>query len=338
MDKYKSIISQLQKSSIAIHRDIPLAKYTTLGVGGPADLLVVAETTRQLITVITIARDVGYPFKLFGKGSNLIISDSGYRGLIVVNRTQGWELMLPPSTKKIEYPVEDRYGESADLPQVDETEDAEEVLVKVASGNSIAKLIEELFKAGITGLEWFTGIPATIGGALYMNMHGADHYFCERIESVTLLSGTLIKEVNRDYFRFAYDWSVLHETEEIVLEVILRLERGNVARARQLSREWAHYKANQPQRSAGCIFQNLTQEEKAGLGFPTTSVGYLIDKVLGLKGTQKGNAMISTKHAAFIENLGGASAEDVLYLIQLIKERAQDELRLELKTEVEIIK
>lgn len=338
MDKCKRIISELQKSVISIHRDIPLAKYTTLGVGGPADILVVAETTRQLITVITIARKAGCPFKLIGKGSNLIISDSGYRGLIAVNRTQGWQILLPPSTKKIEYPVEDRYGKSADLPQVDETEDTDEVLVKVASGNSIAKLIEELFKAGITGLEWFTGIPATIGGALYMNMHGADHYFCERIESVTLLSGTLIKEVNRGYFRFAYDWSVLHETEEIVLEVILRLKRGNVARAKQLSREWAHYKANQPQRSAGCIFQNLTQDEKDSIGIPTPSVGYLIDKVLGLKGTKKGNAIISTKHAAFIENLGGASAEDVLYLIRLIKEHAQHELGLELKTEVEIIK
>jgi len=337
MIQYKSITSQLHESSVKIHWDTPLAKYTTLGVGGPADLLVVAATTRQLITVITIARDTGCPFKVIGKGSNLIVSDSGFRGLIVVNRTLGWQILLPPSSKKIIYQLEDRYGKSTHLPREEKTEGAEEVLVQVASGNRIAKLIKELFKAGITGLEWFTGIPATVGGALYMNMHGADHYFCDCIEMVTLLSGTSIKEVNRDYFKFAYDWSILHETEEIVLEVVLRLKRGNVDRAKQLSHEWAQYKANQPQHSSGCVFQNLTREEKESVGIPTPSVGYLIDKVLGLKGARKGNAVISAKHAAFIENLGGASAEDVLYLIRLIKERAQKELGLELRSEVEII-
>lgn len=337
MDQYKSIVTQLKQRSITIHRDTLLAKYTTLGVGGPADILVIAEETRQLITIITVARLAGCPFKIIGNGSNLIISDSGYRGLIIVNRTQGWNILHAPSGKKMSYPVEERYERRTDLPHVDETNHAEEVLVQVASGNIITKLIKDLFEAGITGLEWFTGIPATVGGALYMNMHGADHYFSDCIESATLLSGTSIKEVDRDYFKFAYDWSILHVTKEIVLDLVLRLKRGNVEKAKQLSHEWARYKANQPQRSAGCIFQNLTRKDKTRFGIPTSSVGYLIDKVLGLKGTRKGNAIISTKHAAFIENLGGASAEDVLYLVALIKERAQKELGLELKTEVEII-
>jgi UDP-N-acetylmuramate dehydrogenase len=337
MDKYNSIISQLQKSSTTFHRDAPLAKYTTLGVGGPADLLVVAGTTQQLLTVITIVRPAGCPFKVIGKGSNLVFSDNGYRGIIIVNQAQEWQILPAPASPRNLRQTDNRYGTTAGIPQEDTTIVPEGVLVQVASGNRITPLIKELFKAGITGLEWFTGIPATVGGAVYMNIHGADHFFGDCIETVKLISGDSVKEVGSDYFKFAYDWSILHETQEIVLEVVLRLKRGDVARAKRLSHDWARYKANQPQRSAGCIFQNLTLEEKEKVGIPTPSVGYLIDKVLGLKGSRKGNAVVSSKHAAFIENLGGASAEDVLYLINLIQQRARQQLGLELKSEVEII-
>jgi UDP-N-acetylenolpyruvoylglucosamine reductase len=337
MDKYNSIITELQKSSHAVYRNASLAGYTTLRVGGPADLLVIAGTVEQLIISIEIARQAAIPFKVIGKGSNLIISDSGFPGVIIVNRSQGWQILNQSSSNPRKHRSESRYSETDALVNQAISTEAEEVLVNIGSGNRIPTLIKGLFAEGITGLEWFTGIPGTLGGAVYMNIHGADYYLGDIVERARLLSGNKIKEVNRRYFKFAYDWCVLHETGEIVLDAVLRLKRGDVAKAKQMSREWARYKAGQPQHSAGCIFQNLSSEEKERLAIPTHSVGFVIDKLLHLKGTKKGDAIISPKHAAFIENRGKATTEDVLYLINLIKRRAHEQLGLELKNEVEIL-
>jgi UDP-N-acetylmuramate dehydrogenase len=337
MDKYNSIISELQKSSHEVYRNAPLAPYTTMGVGGPADLLVIAATIEELLTSIEIAQRTGIPFKLIGQGSNLIVSDTGFRGMIIVNRSQGWQIMPASSSNSIKSRSESRYNETDNLVSNTLSSEAEEVLVKIASGNRIATLIKGLFAEGITGLEWFTGIPATIGGAVYMNIHGANNYLGDIVESARLLSGEKIKEVDQSYFQFGYDWCILHETGELVLDVVLRLRRGDVADAKQMSRDWARYKAGQPQHSAGCIFQNLSREEKERLGIQTHSIGYVIDKLLHLKGTKRGGAIISDKHAAFIENTGNASAKDIIYLIDMIKECAQKELALTLKTEVEFL-
>jgi UDP-N-acetylenolpyruvoylglucosamine reductase len=337
MDKYNSILSELQKSIREVYLNAPLAKYTTLGVGGPADLLVIAGTTEAIIKSIELARQTGVHFRILGKGSNLIISDAGFRGMIIVNRSQGWQITEQPSSKAFNHQAEIRYSEAERISSDITSTETEKVFLRIASGNRIPIVIKELFAEGITGLEWFTGIPATIGGAVYMNIHGADTYFGDLVESARLLSGDTVKEVDRSYFQFAYDWCILHKTNEIVLDVVLCLKRGDISKAKEMSRDWARYKAGQPQHSAGCIFQNLTEEEKNRLDIPTHSVGYVIDNLLHLKGMKKGDAIISTKHAAFIENLGRATADDVLYLVNLIKERAQNDLGLELRSEVEII-
>ncbi|HPN74609.1 MAG TPA: hypothetical protein PK386_04895, partial [Candidatus Marinimicrobia bacterium] len=112
---------------------------------------------------------------------------------------------------------------------------------------------------------------------------------------------------------------------------------GNVEQARIVAQEWKSRKSFQPRRSAGCIFKNLSPEAQKQFNLPTSSVGYLIDKVLNLKGLRIGGAVISPKHAAFIENDGTASAKDVYELIKIIKTKAKETLGLELETEVELL-
>ena len=212
-----------------------------------------------------------------------------------------------------------------------------EINIRVDSGVRIDFLRKAMYQDGITGLEWFTGIPSTVGGAIYMNMHGGEYFFGDLVESASVTDGQNKKWVDQDYFKFAYDWSILHKTREIVLEADLRLKKGDVEKAQLLAKKWAKAKAFQPRRSVGCIFKNLSSAEQLSLNLPTPSVGYVIDQVLKLKGTRIGDAVISPRHAAFIENIGQAKAKDVLDLIHLIKRKAKAELDINLKEEIEFI-
>ena len=141
----------------------------------------------------------------------------------------------------------------------------------------------------------------------------------------------------RSYFHFAYDYSILHDTKETALTVDLKLWKGQVESASEFAKKWAKEKSYQPRRSAGCVFQNLSSEEQSRLKISTPSTGYVIDHLLGLKGRQKGGAVISHKHAAFIENVDQASAQDVYDLIRLIRDEAKKKLDLDLKLEIQFI-
>lgn len=342
MQNIKLLKNDLKSDSVLVKEKEPLALYTTLGVGGKAKLLAKAANSGQLESAVKLASHYNVPCLTLGKGSNVIISDAGFDGLVIINNSNNWEIMGQTSASPVSLKLAGRfdpvnreaYSES-DLDYSDE--DAGGVLVRADSGIKINVLMNDLFKQGITGLQWFAGIPATVGGAVYTNMHGGRNYFSEIVEKARLTDGKVIKEVNQSYFKFDYDWSILHQTKEIILWVDLRLKKGNVNKAKKLAKEWARQKSFQPQRSAGCIFQNLSEEERKRLNLPTSSVGYLIDRVLNLKGVKKGGAVISLSHAAFIENSGNARAADVIELINLIKEKAKTQLGIDLKTEVELI-
>ena len=170
-----------------------------------------------------------------------------------------------------------------------------------------------------------------------MNMHGGRFFFGDIVESAVVFNGQKVRRVGHSYFDFDYDYSILQKTGESVLEADLQLSRGDIAPAKLAARQWALRKAVQPQKSAGCIFQNLSAVQQATLGLPTSSIGYLIDKVLQLKGVRRGDAIISERHAAFIENLGHARATDVYYLYNLIRNTAREKLNIDLVAEVEFI-
>jgi UDP-N-acetylmuramate dehydrogenase len=325
--------------------DEPLSLHTMLGVGGPAARLATATTVEQLQNGLHLAHEFGVPVFILGWGSNLIVSDRGFAGLVIKNRAQNWQIVESPhSTEGKFFQTSARLKpEGEDYYRIDDLlyseEGAPTVILQVESGAKIDTLMKALFKQGITGLQWFAGIPATVGGAVYMNMHGGYHFFGDFVRHALLFDAKMnaVKLVDQPYFEFDYDHSVLQKTKETVLWVQLRLFRGEVERAQATAREWARRKALQPQRSAGCIFRNLDFDQQKRLNLPTPSIGYLVEHVLKLKGIRRGDAIISPRHAAFIENLGQARAEEVKALIDLIAEKAKTELGIELQKEVEFV-
>ena len=336
------ITKQLTQLFPEVKCDESLFKYTTSKVGGKALWFVEARSSQQIIDSISICLENYVPYFILGGGSNVIFSDLGFYGLVIRNRSQYWQVLESLVTKQTSSQIIPRFNQrnQVNLNTVKFDHDEEKyqhVLVRTDSGIKLSTLMKALYSENITGLQWFAGIPGTIGGAIYMNIHGGNHYFSELIERVTLVDKKSIKIVNNDYFRFEYDYSILHKTKEIVLQADLRLRKGNVEKSKQFAINWAKEKAYQPRKSAGCIFRNITQEEQNKLKLPSSSSGYIIDKVLNLKGKRIGNAIISTQHAAFIENKGNALASDFFRLAQFVKQKAKEKLDLNLQLEIEFI-
>lgn len=284
-----------------------LSQHTTFKIGGPAEYFFAAKTTPDLVKAVTTARQIKLPHLVIGQGSNILVSDEGIKGLVIKNSTSQIKLL-------------DNHQ------------------VKLDSGVFLPKAIFSLIEQGLVGLEYFVGIPASVGGAVYINLHGQDKFFADYLVSAEILTQSgQIKTVKPDYFKFSYDYSILHQTKDIVLSVVLQLNQGSKTAALKRAQTLLADKTHQPQCSAGCIFQNLTPQQQAKLKLPTPSVGYLIDKQLNLKNKTIGQARISPKHAGFIENLGSAKARDVLQLIELIKTTAKKKLNLELKLEISLL-
>lgn len=322
-------------------QDIPLSSYTTFKIGGPADYFCQVEDSAKLAKAVRFAQNRGIPYVVLGRGSNILIPDQGFRGLVIRNQIRAKELKIKNRGEELQ-----KLEIRPRLEQIDEEQfyifedlirenSGEPVLVEVESGFNLEELAKILFKEGVVGLESFAGIPGTVGGAVYGNSHGGTKFFGEYVAGAKILTKDgEVREVDQDFFGFAYDYSSLKENGAVVLSIILQLQRGDGRKAQQVFETWKERKIRQPKRSAGCIFQNVSPEEQVKLGIPTNSIGFIIDRILGLKGTRIGDAEISSYHGAFIVNRGKASASDVRKLIELCKEKAGEKLGLELKEEI----
>ena len=320
--------------------NIPLSEHTTFKVGGPADHLVIVKTSAELIEAVKDAREKNWPYLVLGNGSNTLVADSGFRGAVIINDSQeikvldkpGKEieaLKLKPRFDALEKAIQDLTGGGYDF------KDYPPVWVKLDCGVTLPRAIFGLIAQGITGLEWFAGIPATVGGASFINLHGGNKYWSDfLVEAEVLTADGELKTVGADYFNYDYDDSKIKKTKDTVVTVTMKLYRGPKDQALEIAKTWSLKKSHQPQRSAGCIFQNLDAKTQARLNLPTPSIGYMMDKVFNLKGTQIGQARIGLKHAGFIENLGKATADDIFQLIKLMKQTAKDKFGLLLKLEI----
>lgn len=304
--KYQKISKLLGERS---QSGVGLAPYTTFKIGGPADLFFVAKNTAELVGAVNAAKASDVSYFVLGGGSNILVSDEGFRGLVIKNEARNCEL-------------------------------TEGGLVRVDSGYPLPKFIDWTFDQGLVGLEWFGGIPGTIGGAIYNNIHGKDQLFNTRVVRVTLLKadGTVKTEL-ADYLQSAYDYTILKETKEVILEAFLKLSAGDAEAARKTRLEWWQEKKKfQPQTNcAGCPFKNISETDQKRLEYPTRSTGYLIDRGLGLKGLQIGGAKVCETHANFIVNIGSATSADILALVEKIKTEAKEKTEVDLKLEIELI-
>jgi UDP-N-acetylmuramate dehydrogenase len=293
-----------------LERDVVLAPYTTFRIGGPADLLYRARTADELAGAVLAARELEVPHFLLGSGANILVGDRGFRGLVIRNEVEG-----------IDFPDETR--------------------VRAGSGTVVFHdLIEATVARGLGGLHHYVGIPSTVGGAIWQNLHFLSPpperertvFVEEVVDAATILSEEgEIETVDSAYFRFGYDYSILHERDDVVLDVTFRLEPRPHEELRETIRENLHWRDDRHPDlwlypSAGSIFQKLEG----------TGAGRLIDRC-GLKGHVLGSAQIFHKHANIIVNLGGGTAADVRGLIDLARETVARETGYELRPEIGMI-
>lgn len=345
------LLSQLQTQfpQLEFKSNYPLAQHTTVKIGGPAEIFCETKSSADFIALVTFMRQNNLPLTLLGWGANTLISDEGIIGLVVKNSSQNISILDSKGHSTKTYDTQEQIQiaarwqsdskqgtftyEFSDL-DYDES-DAPRVLVELDSGVSLPFAINILIHQGITGLQWYSRIPATVGGAIYNNIHGGTHFISEVIQTVTVITELgETKVLNKMELKAGYDISRFHETNETIVSAVFTLYRGDTEKAAYVAREWAVRKAIQPQKSLGCVFQNISNEVKDKLGYPTTSVGYIVEHVLHKKGFQIGDAKISEKHAAFIENVGNASASDYLEVIRTVIRETKEKTGVKLKPEI----
>ena len=292
-----------------LHQLVSLAPLTTFKIGGPADVLYDATSADDLASAITTARAVGTPFFVLGLGANVLVGDRGFRGLVIRN-----------TAAQLEFP-------SANA-------------VRAESGLVMAELIRITVARGLSGLEHYVGIPSTVGGAVWQNLHflspAPDRertmFIADVVESVELLTAAGERvTVDREAMRFGYDTSRLHGTGDVALAVTFRLTPEDPATLQRIMQENLSWRGSrhpwlEHHPSAGSIFRKIE-----GIG-----AGRLIEQC-GLKGFRIGNAQISHIHANIIVNLGGATAADVRALITVAQQSVRERFDHHLEPEIGFI-
>jgi UDP-N-acetylmuramate dehydrogenase len=306
-DLYGQLVTRLDAKRLK--RNEPLAQYTTFRIGGPADLFYDATSTDDLAGAITAARDLGIDYFVLGLGANILVGDKGFRGLVIRNTSSHLEFL-----------------------------DGGKLWVE--SGAVMARLIPQAVERGLSGLEHYVGIPSTVGGAVWQNLHFLSPaparertmFIAEVFESAELLTHDGERRtVDRDYMQFGYDTSTLHKQRDVALAVTFQLQPEDPAVMHRIMQEnlswrggkhpWLEYHP-----SAGSIFKKIE-----GVG-----AGRLIDQV-GLKGFRHGDAQISHIHANIMVNLGKAKAKDVRELITIAQTKVKDEFGQQLEPEIGFI-
>lgn len=299
--RIKQFISQYSKLDIGTYTlQEPLSKHTTWKIGGPADVMVEPKGKEEIAQTIRLLNELGIPWIVIGRGSNMLVSDKGFRG-VVINTEKGLNYIHVNDNR-----------------------------ITTGAGYSFIKLSVQASKAGLSGLEYAGGIPGTVGGAVYMNAgaHGSDVSRILESAEIVLETGELVT-YNVEEMQFAYRHSVLHEQRGIVVEATFRLEPGN---REEIAAVFAANKERrlrtQPLAAASCgsVFRNPPRDYSARL----------IEEA-GLKGYSVGGAEVSTMHANFIVNTGQATASDVLTLIGHIQQMISSKYNVELITEVLVV-
>jgi UDP-N-acetylmuramate dehydrogenase len=283
----------------------PLAPLTTFHVGGAAEWLADITSEAELRALVVDARDAGVPLTMIGGGSNVLVADAGVRGVVVRLR----------------------------LVSIDQPDEA---TVRAGAGVTINGLVRWTIGRGCAGLEAWAGTPGTVGGAIYGNAHWGGENIGDHVREVRLVTREgAISDVPASAMGFGYDTSRIQHTRELVVSASFRVARGDVATLRDRARASLHYrKATQPLAlpSAGCIFQNPSASDHLPEGMPR-SAGALVDRA-GLKGVAHGGARISDRHANFIVNDGGATADDIRTLIERARVAVRERFGVELRDEI----
>lgn len=324
--------------------EVPLAKFTTWRIGGPAQILIQVENSAALERTLLSAINYDIPYTIIGNGSNILISDRGVRGLVVINKSKNITLGNILEDFNDNEKIAPRHSETGDksfysFSDLDYQESGPQQLVTFDSGVMLPYAVNWMLKNKLSGLQWFAGIPGTIGGSFYNNIHGGNRHFSEYFQEARIINEKgMVSNAGYDFFEFGYDKSVLRQNSKIVvLEVTLKLIQDTSDRPKSVANEWLKRKSIQPKISCGSVFQCLTDSDQLRLAYPTPSIGYIVDKVLNLKGKQIGGAQISPTHGNFIQNVGSATATDVIELMRLIMAQTESKTGVRLHPEINFL-
>ena len=286
-------------ASTLIHSDEPLAKHTTLRIGGPADAFVEPANEGDLAALLKFCGGRQIPFFILGRGSNLLVLDGGFRGLVIC--------LSQPDFSRIEI-IRDR--------------------LRCGAGARLKNVAVEARRAGLCGLEFLEGIPGSVGGALRMNAGAMGGATFDVVESVRVMNfdGT-VRELSARDMAVAYrGCATLKNCVALGATFHGRPDSMESIAQRMSAYSQKRWNSQPAAPSAGCMFKNP----------PAVPAGRLIEE-LGLKGTRIGGARVSFEHGNFLVNDGNATASDVLELIGLVRSKAMSERGIELETDVEIV-
>ena len=276
----------------------PLARHTTFRVGGPADVLFLPESAEELQRAMELAREAGEDCLVIGNGSNLLVRDGGVRGLVI-------KLAGPMSGVSVEGTA-----------------------IRAQAGASLSQVSRAALQASLTGLEFASGIPGSLGGALAMNAGAYGGELSQVVREAMVLMDGRVQTLSREELAMGYRTTRVLREGGIVLSAVLDLKEGDASQIAETMDEL-----------------NRRRREKQPLSFPSAGstfkrpegyfAGALIEQA-GLKGYAIGGAQVSEKHAGFLINRGGATASDLLRLIEYVQERVYAQSGVRLETEVRI--
>lgn len=288
----------LGSDNVRLHE--PMKKHTTFRIGGPADYYLCPHSTEELQKILQICRENKLEFFILGNGSNLLVSDKGYRGVVI----QLWKNF-------------------SDIETEDNT-------ITVKAGTLLSKVAAEALEESLTGMEFASGIPGTMGGAVMMNAGAYGGEMKDIIREVTVLTreGELLT-LSKEEMNFGYRTSVVKEKGYVVISAVLQLRKGDREEIRKVMDELKERRVTkQPldMPSAGSTFKRPE--------------GYFAGKLImdaGLRGFSVGGAQISEKHCGFVVNKGDATAADVFGLIREVQKRVQEQFGVTLEPEVKFL-
>ena len=303
---------------LTVATDVPLSRYTRFGIGGPADIYAETDSAEAFTAAMAAARASGLPTVVIGGGTNLIVSDRGFRGIVLRYRAEGLE--------------------------------AQGTCICAEAGAVLQSLVDFAIERGLQGLETLAGIPGFVGAAIYGNAGAYGHSISERVARVRFFDGAAVRVFNHRDCEFAYRESVFKRHKEwIVFSAELSLESGDAAALREIAGEILRVRNEKfpvTMKCAGSVFKNLLFAElpaAAAAQVPPSAVregkvpaAWFLEQA-GAKGMRRGDIHVADYHANLIYNGGAGTAADLGALIGELKARVRARFGLELEEEVQYV-
>ena len=303
-----------------VEKNVVLAPLTTFKIGGPAQYLFEAKTTEDIKEAIGAATKIGMPFFILAGGSNILVSDEGFKGLVIVIKNTDWSI--------------------------------DGMKVHAGAGVSVSTLVTETGKRGLSGLEWAGGLPGSVGGAIRGNAGAFGGETKDNLIEVEILDeNNKVRMISNKECEFGYRTSVFKKKNWIILSATFKLKEGDTEEIKNVAAKNIEYRekrhpleyANAGSMFKNCDVKNIPSEIQEQFKdvikvdpFSVLPTAALIDAA-GLKGMKEGQAQVSEKHPNYIVNLRGATAKDVLSLVKKVKTVIKDKYGVELQEEVQYI-